>query len=124
MIGSFCVPKDQNLKYQFYKASNIEERFIFLHNLSTIVISCLIALGLGIIYTVLVQRFPLTMNKLSLLLGCLFVAVMVIFVLTFPNSQVVARIIFSAIVLILLLTIYFTFKKNKGTLPIHGAYLR
>ena len=64
------------------------------------------------------------MNKLVLLLGCLLIAVMVIFVLAFPNSQLVARIIFSIVILILLLTIYFTFKKNKGSLSIHGAYLK
>jgi hypothetical protein len=81
-------------------------------------------LGLGIAYTFLVQTFPLTMNKLALLLGCLLVAVMVIFILAFPNTQLVARIIFIIVMLILLLTIYFTFKKNKGSLSIHGAYLK
>jgi uncharacterized membrane protein len=64
------------------------------------------------------------MNKLTLILGCLIVVVMIIFVLAFPNSQLIARIIFSLVLIVFLITIYFTFKTNKGSLPIHGTYLR
>jgi len=49
---------------------------------------------------------------------------MIIFVMAYPNSQLMARIIFSIILIIFLVTIYFTFKSNKESVPIHGSYLK
>lgn len=86
------------------------------------VLSCLIGLGICLIFMLLVQQMPRKMTKYTLGFGCLILLIMAIFVLVFPRSYLLARIIFALVIVMLLITIFLNWRKNKNKVAVYGEF--
>lgn len=121
-VGSFCTPTDNAVKEKLYEDIDVAQRFTFFERLDSIILSCLIGLGLCLIFTLLIQQMPRRMTKYTLGFGCLILVIMAIFVLVFPQSYIAARIIFSLLLIVLVITIFLNWRKNKNKVAVYGEF--
>lgn len=98
---------------------NVEKRFNFFEKIKTITISCLIAVGVSLLYIVLLQHYPKQTTIYTIGFGALIMLVTLIFVLVFPSSHIYIRIPFALILLLLLITVFLAWRKSKGTIKLY-----
>lgn len=70
-LGGICAPTEEAARNKLFKNLNISEKYEFLNTYDVIRISMLIALGVGILWMVLVQLIPRLMAGLSIILASL-----------------------------------------------------
>ena len=73
--GRFCYPKDEAMKEKVLENSKLKNRNDFYNSLDTIVVCFFIALGVSIIYFLLVQFLPKKMNYVAVIVGGLAILV-------------------------------------------------
>lgn len=67
--GRYCYPKDEALLDKVLVNSKLKNRISFMNSLDTIVLCFFVALGVSIIYFLLVQFFPKPMNYAAVIVG-------------------------------------------------------
>lgn len=70
-LGGFCLPTDDAAREKLIENANLGEKWNFLNTYDVIRICLLIALGVGIIWMILVQIIPKIMAIGAVLLGSL-----------------------------------------------------
>jgi hypothetical protein len=111
------------LKQQLYVDIDVSERYGFFKQINSIVICGAIALGLAVVYTLLVQFFPRMMNKLSVVLGLVFMCVMLLLVVVYPRGNVAVRVVVAVVLLLLVGIVGLGAFRSKACLDMHGVFL-
>lgn len=68
-IGNLCVPSDPEAKAILFDKSDISSRYAFFKDITSILICGGIALGLSLLYLILVQNIPKKMNYIAIAAG-------------------------------------------------------
>lgn len=87
-LGGFCAPLDSASKEKLMKTANLDQKQNFLHVYDCIRISLLIALGLGMLWILLVQCLPRIMTTIVSVFGIIALAFLGIIFLTGKVAKV------------------------------------
>jgi hypothetical protein len=86
-LGGFCGPVDDSLKDKLIDNSGIKDKWTFLNTYDTIRLSLLIALGIGLVWFILVQAIPHAMSAIVIFLSVLVsVSIGVLFFVDSPRG--------------------------------------
>jgi hypothetical protein len=87
------------------------------------VVCGLVALGLSLVFLVLVQCLPSQMNTASILLGITVMVALIVFVAAYPSGNINARIIFGLILLLLFATTAYGSWKMRASFGFYSIFL-
>jgi hypothetical protein len=86
-LGGFCGPTDGSLKDKLIDNSGIKEKWTFLNTYDTIRLSLLLALGIGLVWFILVQAIPHAMSAIAIFLSVLVsISIGVLFFVDSPRG--------------------------------------
>jgi len=111
------------LRSNLYRDINVEDRYNFFSQITSIITCALISLGLSIIYMVLVQFYPRVMNYVVVIAGLVFMLILAIFTISYPTEHLVAKIILGIVLLILISIVAYGAFKSKYCFDMHGLFL-
>ena len=74
-LGGFCLPEDEGAREKLVENANLGNKWRFLNTYDVIRLSLLISLGVGILWTILVQCLPKIMNTVAIVFGSLLLLV-------------------------------------------------
>ena len=111
------------MKKNLYRDINVDDRYTFFKQISSIVTCALISLGLSVLYMVLVQFYSRTMNYVAVIAGLIFMLILAIFTISYPTEHLVAKVIMGVILLILISIVAYGAFKSKYCFDMHGLFL-
>lgn len=111
------------MKTNLYRDINVDNRYTFFNQISSIITCAVISLGLSILYMVLVQFYSRIMNYVAVVAGLIFMLVLAIFTLSYPTDHMGAKIIMGIVLLTLIVIVAYGAFKSKYCFDMHGLFL-
>ena len=122
--GHFCLPKKEELRSQLYHNAQLNNRDTLMNSFEAIVICMISALGISIVYMILVQFWPEIMNKVALIIGIVLMTSIFLCICFYPTDYTKSKIAIIFFYLLLLVTTVGTLWKNRNNIEIHGIFLQ
>ena len=102
--------------------ANLKMRVLFINSLDTIVLAMLLALGISIIYVILVQCFPYFMNRIVPFLALAVILALSICLFLYywdaPGKTAIA-----IVLLVAFLVVFLGLIRNRRSIPMNGVCL-
>jgi hypothetical protein len=102
--------------------ANLKMRVLFINSLDTIVLAMLVALGISIIYVILVQCFPYVMNRIVPFLAlAVILALSICLFLYYWDAP--AKTAIAIVLLVGFLVVFLGLIRNRRSIPMNGVFL-
>lgn len=107
-----------------YADIEVTDRYNFFRDIKSITICCFIALGISLVFCILVQLFPQKMNRGAIFVGLFITLVMMIFVAVYPEGHIGERLLFVLLLLLLFVPTVISILKFRSSEKYYEIYLR
>lgn len=94
-----------------------------MNSLDTIVLCFFVALGISIVYFLLVQFLPKGMNYVSVVVGGIIIVITAICLFFYNTQQTILKVVAGIALILLFLLIIMTVFKNRDSWRMHGIFL-
>ncbi len=122
--GFFCLPVDSAHKETLINNAGLADRNKIYNSFDTILISLLTSLLAALIFFLLVQFFPKTMNYATVIGGVVVLLATLVCISTYPSDQVGVKIALGVTMGLLLIIILISCWQNRDSLRMNTIFLR
>lgn len=121
-IGAFCIPKDESLKKELLANANLDSKNLFMNSIDVIKLCMLIAIGLALIYMVLVQCCAKMMTKFVPILACVVLLGLGISLFIYPSESPL-KIPIAIAIIIMLLVLVCSYCEHRKDMELFGIFM-
>lgn len=117
------MPTDSKLREKLLANSQLTNRDGFYSSLDAIILCIFIAVGISLLYMLLVQFFPWVMNYAAVVLGWLVILATTICLILYQTDQSGLKIVIGVLLVVMLIVILYNSFKNMDSLRMHAIFL-